>query len=151
MSVKRLGVSNPTLNTNTQVLISDNSYLASVIITNKDTVDGFARVWLVPSGSSSSSQYSYIVYDVRIPSGNSIETHRFGINTSDSIYVRSSSSSMSFTLSGIYEPSASLEEHILETTNVHGIPDTSILATTNTTNSLNTRLISIELGLGIFD
>ena len=152
MAIRRLGISNPTLNTNTSVFTASNAtYLCSVIITNKDSVEKTGRVWVVPSGASSSSEYGYIVYDVAVPAGNSIETHRFAISDGDSVWVRGNSSTLSFSLSGIYDSSASIDDHILDTTNVHGIADTSLLATTAVTNSLNTRLISIELGLGIFD
>ena len=151
MAIRRLGIVNPTANTNTEVAVANASYLASVIITNKGNTDQTARVWVIPSNSQSSADYAYIVYDVNVPAGNSIETHRFAMNHYDILNVRSSSNNMSFVLNGIYDSEASIDEHILEATNVHGIADTSLLATTAVTNSLNTRLISIELGLGIFD
>lgn len=152
MAIRRLGISNPTLNTDTSVFTASSAtYLCSVIITNKDSVEKTGRVWVVPSGATLASQYGYIVYDVAVPAGNSIETHRFAISDGDSVWVRGNSSSLSFSVNGIYDSSASIDDHIIDTTNVHGIADTSQLATLTTTNSLNTRLISIELGLGIFD
>ena len=152
MAVRRLGISNPTLNTDTSVFTAVSAtYLCSVIVTNKDSVEKTARVWVVPSGATLVSQYGYIVYDVVVPAGNSIETHRFAISDGDAVWVRGNSSSLSFSLNGIYDSSASIDDHLVDTTNVHGITDTAQLATLTTTNSLNTRLISIELGLGIFD
>lgn len=152
MAIRRLGISNPTLNTDTSVFTASSAtYLCSVIITNKDSVEKTGRVWVRPSGATLASQYGYIVYDVAVPAGNSIETHRFAISDGDSVWVRGNSSSLSFSVNGIYDSSASIDDHIIDTTNVHGIADTSQLATLTTTNSLNTRLISIELGLGIFD
>ena len=152
MAVRRLGISNPTLNTDTSVFTATSAtYLCSVIITNKDSVEKTGRVWVVPSGATLASQYGYIVYDVAVPAGNSIETHRFAISDGDAVWVRGNSSSLSFSLNGIYDSSASIDDHLVDTTNVHGITDTAQLATLTTTNSLNTRLISLELGLGIFD
>jgi hypothetical protein len=151
MAIRRLGTTNPSLNTNTLIYTANASYLVSVIITNKDSSEHKGRVWVVPVGSASSADYGYIVYDVPVPGGNSIETHRFALNIGDAVYVRSDNANLSFSVNGIYDSSASIDDHILETTNVHGIADTSLLATTAVTNSLNTRLISIELGLGIFD
>jgi len=152
MAVRRLGISNPAIDTDTSVFSALNAtYLCSVIITNKDSVEKTARVWVKPSGATLVSQYGYIVYDVPVPAANSIETHKFAISDGDSVWVRGNSSNLSFSLNGIYDSSASIDAHIPQTTNVHGIADTSQLATLNTTNSLNTRLISIELGLGIFD
>jgi hypothetical protein len=152
MAIRRLGISNPATNTDTSIFTASSAtYLCSVIITNKDTTEKTARVWVRPSGATLTSQYGYIVYDVAVPAGNSIETHRFAISDGDSVWVRGNSSSLSFSLNGIYDSSASIDAHIPLTTNVHGIADTAQLATLTTTNSLNTRLISIELGLGIFD
>ena len=152
MAVRRLGISNPTLNTDTSVFTAASAtYLCSVIVTNKDSVEKTGRVWVVPSGATLASQYGYIVYDVAVPAGNSIETHRFAISDGDSVWVRGNCSNLSFSVNGIYDSSASIDDHLVDTTNVHGITDTSQLATLTTTNSLNTRLISIELGLGIFD
>lgn len=152
MAIRRLSVANPALNTDTVTFVASNAtYLCSVIITNKALTEGKARVWVRPSGATQASQYGYIVYDVAVPASNSIETHRFAISDGDSIWVRGNSSDLSFSVNGIYDSSASIDDHIVDTTNVHGIADTSQLATLSTTNSLNTRLISLELGLGIFD
>ena len=151
MAIRRLGIVNPAADTETEVAVANASYLASVIITNKDNTDQTGRVWVIPSNSEGPEDYAYIVYDVNVPAGNSIETHRFAMNQYDIVHVMSSSDNMSFVLNGIYDSEASIDAHLLETTNVHGIADTALLATTTTTDSLNTRLISIELGLGIFD
>jgi hypothetical protein len=152
MAIRRLGISNPAANTNASVFTATNAtYLCSVIITNKAVTEQTARVWVVPSGATLASQYGYIVYDVPVPAANAIETHRFAISDGDSIWVRGNSADLSFSVNGIYDSSASIDSHIPDTTDVHGIADTSQLATLTTTNSLNTRLISIELGLGIFD
>ena len=51
----------------------------------------------------------------------------------------------------MYDGTASIDAHLLQTTSVHGIADTANLATLTTTTALNNRLIAIELGLGIFD
>lgn len=152
MAIRRLGISNPIADTDTSVFTAQNAtYLCSVIVTNKDSVERNARVWVKPNGATQDSQYGYIVYDVPVPAANSIETHRFAISDGDSIWVRGNNANLSFSVNGIYDSSASIDDHILDTTDVHGIADTSQLATLSTTNALNTRLISIELGLGIFD
>jgi hypothetical protein len=151
MAVRRLGISNPQPNTDTSVYTANAFYLASVIITNKSATQQTARVWVVPSGSTSPNQHGYILYETPVPAGNAIESHRFALNTGDAIWVRGSSLDMSFSANGIYDSSASIDEHIILTTNVHGIADTSELVTADITDDLNARLVSIELGLGIFD
>ena len=151
MAVRRLGISNPALNTSSLLFTSTASYMVSAIVTNKGTSIKNARVWVVPAGSISQSDWGYILYDVEVPPYNSIESHRFAIENGDSVYVRANTSDMSFSLNGIYDSTASFDNHLTDTTNVHGIADTSQLVTVSTTNSLNNRLIAIELGLGIFD
>jgi len=151
MAVNRMGISTPTLNTDTTVYTADASYLSSVIITNKNASAATARVWVVPLGASTAAEYGYILYDVPVPANNSLESHRFAIKLGDVVRVRANSSNISFSLNGIYDSSASIDAHIPQTTNVHGIVDTANLATITTTTALNNRLIAIELGLGIFD
>lgn len=152
MAIRRLGISNPVADTDTSVFTASNAtYLCSVIITNKAAEEKTARVWVRPSGATQTSQYGYIVYDVPVPAANAIETHRFAISDGDAVWVRGNSADLSFSVNGIYDSSASIDDHLIDTTDVHGIADTSQLATLSTTNALNTRLISIELGLGIFD
>lgn len=151
MAIRRMGIANPTTEAPTLLFTSDAAYLTSVIISNKYTVDATARVWVAPIGASTSSDYGYILYDVAIPAGDSLESHRFGISNGDRVYVQASTDNLSFSLTGIYDSGASIDAHILQTTNVHGIVDTANLATKTETTALDTRLISIELGLGIFD
>ena len=150
MAIRRMGIANPAADTATLIFTSDAAYLTSVVISNKYTVDATARVWIVPTGATA-GDYGYILYDVAIPAGESLESHRFGISNEDEVYVQASTENLSFSLTGIYDSDASIDAHILQTTNVHGIADTANLATKTETTALDTRLISIELGLGIFD
>lgn len=150
MAIRRMGIANPAADTATLVFTADAAYLSSVIVSNKYTVNATARVWIAPTGATS-DQYGYILYDVAIPAGESLESHRFGLSNGDRVYVQASTENLSFSLTGIYDSDASIDAHILQTTNVHGIADTANLATKTETTALDTRLISIELGLGIFD
>lgn len=149
MAIQRMGIANPAADTSTLVFTSEAGYLASVIATNKGASEATVRAWVVPVEAPLST--GYILYNVVVPVGNTIESHRFAISTGDEVYVSSNSADISFSLNGIYDSSASIDAHLLQTTNVHGIVDTADLVTTSTTNSLNNRLIALELGLGIFD
>ena len=151
MAIQRMGVSNPAANTNVLIFTSTAGYLTSVIATNKGAAASTVRAWVVPSGATVASQYAYMLYNVALPIGNTIESHRFAISTGDTVYISATTTDISFSLNGIYDSSASIDAHIPLTTSVHGIADTANLATLTTTNALNTRLISLELGLGIFD
>lgn len=151
MAVQRMGIANPASNTNTLIHTAAASYLCSVIATNKGAAAATVRAWVVPSGATLASQYAYMLYNVNVPIANTIESHRFAISIGDTVYVSATTADVSFSLNGIYDSSASIDSHILQTTNVHGIANTANLVTTSTTNALNNRVIALELGLGIFD
>ena len=151
MAIKRLGVSNPSANVNTALYTSNATYLTSVIATNTGNAAATVTVWVVPNGVTSPTGYGYILHSVVVPVGNAIESHRFAISNLDAVYVTSTTGTVSFSLNGMYDSTASIDAHLIQTTNVHGIADTANLATLTTTNALNDRLVAIELGLGIFD
>ena len=151
MAVTRMGVANPASNTATSIFTADAAYLCSVIATNKGSAASTVRAWVVPNGSVSTADHAYMLYNVALPISNGIESHRFAISLGDTVRVSASTADVSFSLNGIYDSSASIDAHLLQTTNVHGIVNTANLATKTETTALDTRLISIELGLGIFD
>lgn len=66
-----------------------NSYLCSVIATSTSALDGFIYVTVVPAGEDEEDG-ALIAYNLPLPSYNSYETFRFGINNTDSIYVAGS-------------------------------------------------------------
>ena len=68
---------------------ADNNYLCSVIATNATANDGVIYVTVVPA-TESESDGALIAYNLPLPSYNSYETFRFGINSTDSIYVAGS-------------------------------------------------------------
>jgi hypothetical protein len=63
--------------------------LAAVIATNTSETDAEIYVYVVPT-SSSETDGALIAYKLPLPAYNSYETFRFGINTTDSIYVAGS-------------------------------------------------------------
>lgn len=151
MAVQRMGIANPANDVDTLIFTANAAYLTSVIATNKGGAASTVRAWVVPNGASSSSEHGYMLYDITLPVGNTIESHRFAVSLGDEVYVSATTDEVSFSLNGIYDSSSSIDGHIIQTTSVHGIADTADLVTTSTTNALNNRLIAIELGLGIFD
>lgn len=83
---------------------ANNQYLMSVIATNKSTTNSAnIRVWVEPSGSSSPSEYAYIVYDIPVDQTNSYETFRFAVNQNDVIKVRANTSDISFQSYGLVQ------------------------------------------------
>lgn len=104
MGLVRLGISNPAANTATTIFTSDNQYLVSILATNKASASpANLRIWVQPSGSSTESQYSYLVYDLPLDSSNSYETFKFAINQNDVVRVQASTANVSFSAYGIVQ------------------------------------------------
>lgn len=104
MGLRRLAISNPSANSSTTLFTADNQYLVSVIAANiSTTTSANIRVWVQPSGSSNSSQYAYIVYDIPVDASNSYETFRFAVNQNDVIKIQSSTANISFQLYGLVQ------------------------------------------------
>lgn len=102
MTVRRLGIVTPTLNTDTDLVTVTDNYLVSVIATNTNSsAPADVRIWVEPSGAATADEYSYIAYDIEINVGNALETHRFAVNSGDTVRVRATTSDVSFTASGI--------------------------------------------------
>ena len=103
MAITRFALSNPDANTDTLIYTADRQSVSSVIATNKSVNDVTMRVWVVPQGATTESEYAYLSYDAIIPPQNSLETFRFSFTSQDQLYVRASSAEVSFYLNGIYE------------------------------------------------
>lgn len=103
MGLRRLAISNPNANTDTVLFTADNQYLMSVITTNKSASAADIRVWIEPSGSSSASQYAYIVYNLPVDGLNSYETFRFAVNQNDVVKIQSSTADLSFQAYGLVQ------------------------------------------------
>jgi len=102
MAISRLSISNPALNTDTLLYTGLRTILASVIATNKSNDDSNIRVWVVPADQDpTTGNLMHISYNLNLPGADSIETFRFPVLFGDRVYVRASTSNISFTLSGI--------------------------------------------------
>lgn len=100
MGVQRLGLSNPSTNTDTLIYTADYPFLASVIATNMTTSTSLIDVWVAPSGTTQTSQYTYYAYQTDVPPSNTLETHKFALNIGDRVYVRATQNT-SFNISGL--------------------------------------------------
>ncbi len=102
MAISRLATSNPAANTNILLYTGSRTILTSVIATNKSSDPATIRVWVVPIDQDSTpSNHVFISYDVSIAGNDSLETFRFPVMNGDKVYIRSSSTDISFSLSGI--------------------------------------------------
>jgi hypothetical protein len=125
MAISRLANSNPSSNVDVLLYTGLRTILTSVIATNKSATAATIRVWVVPLDQDSSPEnHVFISYDVSVGGNNSLETFRFPVVLGDRVYVRSSASNMSFSLSGIDDTNiagtelATLEANIAFATNL---------------------------------
>ena len=103
MGLRRLAVENTTPDTDTTLYLAPNQLLMSVIATNTASANTDIRIWVEPSGSSASTEYAYMAYDLDVDPGNSFETFRFAVNQNDTIKVRSSQNGTSFAAYGLIQ------------------------------------------------
>ncbi len=101
MTVRRLGLYNSQANASHSIAQVNDPFLVSVVATNTIEEPALIRVWVVPSLATQESQYSYITYDIELDPGNTLETHRFALNSLDTVRVRANKTGISFSCSGI--------------------------------------------------
>ena len=118
MPILRRGIANPGANTDTVLASFTAPHLISVVVANKAVVaTPITRVtiWVVPANANVAAQYAYIASNLELGTGSSFETFRFGVLAGDTLYVRSSTASTSFHVSGILQDDAVLSRNIAET------------------------------------
>lgn len=104
MPVRRVGSTSPVAATNTLLATSDFFCVASVIVANTNNLDAKTEIYIDPeeAGGAIGSRI-YIASKLTIGAGQSYETFRFALNVNDSVYVESSRSGVSFSLTIAYE------------------------------------------------
>lgn len=118
MPIQRLGLSNPDANVDVPITSFSKPHLVSVVITNKAvTATPITRVtvWVVPSNAVIQAQYAYIAFNLELPVGSSFETFRFGVLGGDTLFVRSSTATTSFSVNGIEQEDAALTDNLAQT------------------------------------
>ena len=106
MAITRLGVANPAANAPAAIYSASYATLASVVIANKSTSTSVlpeVDIYIIPSGASQESQYAYIVKNLEIQAGQSFETFKFALNSSDVLYVKSTTANVSFSVNGLLQ------------------------------------------------
>lgn len=118
MPIQRLGISNPNANTNVSLSTFSSPHLVSVIAANKGATALPAckvSIWVAPANAIIELNFAYIGYNVNIPLNSSFETFRFAVNAGDTVWVRTSTNTTSFSLYGIAQSDAGLPENIAQT------------------------------------
>jgi hypothetical protein len=106
MAITRLGVANPAANTPVIVYAVTYATLASVVVSNKSTSTNVlpeVDIYIVPSGATQESQYAYVVKNLEIQVGQSFETFKFALNSADTLYVKSTTADVSFSVNGLLQ------------------------------------------------
>jgi hypothetical protein len=117
MPITRLGIANPSANTNTVLAGFTAPHLVSVVVANRAVVaTPITRVsiWVVPANATIEAQYAYIASNLEMGTGTSFETFRFGVLAGDTVFVRSTTDTTSFNISGILQDDAVLARNIAE-------------------------------------
>jgi hypothetical protein len=118
MSLKRLGVVNPTKNTPTLLADVNTQYFSSVIVTNLNPVQtGNITIYVKPNDEEDPNNYAYLSYLFPLSKQNSFETIRFAMNPLDEIWVESSIDDMSFMAIGIPQSVISVRYSVGELAN----------------------------------
>ena len=118
MPITRQGVVNPESNTDSVLAIFTAAHLISVVAANKANLATpltKVTIWVVPANATVQAQYAYICSNLTIAVGQSFETFRFAVNAGDTLYVRSSTSTASFSCSGIPQEDAALPANTAQT------------------------------------
>lgn len=95
--IQNLGVVDDSVGTaygfGNKAFTADGNYLCSVIVSNYQMTDANVYVYVVPQGSvnyGDETKWAQIAYNVEVEGYNVFETIRFGINTTDEIWVAGS-------------------------------------------------------------
>ena len=118
MPIQRLGLANPAANEDVVLYSSNGNYLVSVVVANKAinaTPLTKVTIWVVPANAVLPTQYAYITSNLTVSVGQSFETFRFGLNSGDTIYVRTSVALTSFSVNGVAQEDSVLPENIAQT------------------------------------
>ena len=106
MAITRLGVANPAANTATSIYAANYTALVSLVVSNKSSSTSVlpkVDIYVVPNGAGAASQYAYIVANLEIGAGQSFETFKFAVNVSDTVFVKSTTANVSFSIYGIIQ------------------------------------------------
>jgi hypothetical protein len=114
MPISRLGVVQPSANAATVLATFTDPHLVSVTVANvaASALPALTvTVWVIPSNETDTTKYSYVCRALSVGIGQAFETFRFAIEAGDALYVQATTSTASFTVTGIpQEDSVGVED-----------------------------------------
>jgi hypothetical protein len=103
MAVRRVGIVNPLANTAGSFPAATLSGVASIVAANIGNSPALVTIYIQPSGTVSLTDRVYLCSNLEVGVGQSFETFRFALTTGDVGWVQSTTSSVSFSMSLVYE------------------------------------------------
>jgi hypothetical protein len=103
MAVRRIGIVNPLANIAGSFPASTLSGVASIIAANTGNTPALTTIYIQPSGTVSSTDRVFLCSNLEIGVGQSFETFRFALSVGDVGWVQSTTSSVSSSLTLVYE------------------------------------------------
>jgi hypothetical protein len=118
MPIVRLGAANTAAATDTILATFTGEHLVSVIAANTSIATTSAvkvNIWIRPLVYNSDADKIYIAENLLIGAGQSFETFRFAVNAGDIVYVRATTSEVSFSCNGIPQNDAVSPANLTQT------------------------------------
>ena len=104
MSMKRLASITPTADTVTQLVQSDVTAVASVMVTNTSSTPAAVTIYVRPFNDLGNADgYSYLAANLPIDVGQTFETFRFAITVGDIVEVSATTSAVNFSINAVFE------------------------------------------------
>ena len=104
MSMRRLASVTPTADTVTQLVESDVTAVASVMVTNTSSTPATVTIYLRPFDDiGNADKYSYLAANLPIDNGQTFETFRFAITVGDIVEVSATTSAVNFSINAVFE------------------------------------------------
>jgi hypothetical protein len=135
MPVKRLGVLAPTANSTQELVTSDVTCVASVIVANRGNTALDATIYIEPVATPGNPlNYVYIVSGLTVTEGQSFESFRFALDVGDKIWVRSTTANATFSATAAYESTG--RANIVYQSTQPGSPQVGDIWVNSTTNAV---------------
>lgn len=104
MASKRLAALTPAANTVTELVTSDVTAIASVVVTNTSTTPAEVSVYVKPvEDLGNADAYVYLAANLSVTAGQTFETFRFPITVGDVITVSSTTAAVNFSVNAVYD------------------------------------------------
>lgn len=106
MAVTRVGTVTPLANVPTSLPQVETAGVASVIAANKALNPAATGIYVQPAGTTTEASRVYLAANLNVDPGQTYETFRFAVQLGDRVFVESTTSDVSFSMSLVFEVEA---------------------------------------------